>query len=64
MLGFSTMGLFLWYILIVILESRITAPVSVIFIHLISYIFELCFYDVLVRIVIDCRLGTFCGAYP
>ena len=47
MLGFSPMGLFLWYILIIILESRITTPISVIFIHLISYISDLCFFDVL-----------------
>ena len=57
-------GHVLCYILVVILESRITAPVFVIFILLISYIAELSLSDASIRIIMDCRLGTFCGTYP
>ena len=47
------------YFLVFILESRITAPVSVICILLVSYIAELCLLDSLVCIIIERRLGTF-----
>ena len=47
------------YILVVILKSRITTPVSVIFILLVSYIAELSLLDASVCIIIDNRLGTF-----
>ena len=47
------------YILVFILESRITASVSVICILLVSYIAELSLLDSSVCIIIERRLGTF-----
>ena len=47
------------YILVFILESRITAPVSMIYILLVSYIAELSLLDSSVCIIIERRLGTF-----
>ena len=47
------------YILVVILESRITAPVFVICILLVSYIAELSLLESSVCIIIDRKLGTF-----
>ena len=57
-------GHLLCYVLIVILDSRITAPVSMIYILSISYIAVLSFLDVYIRIIFDCKLRTFCRTYP
>ena len=52
-------GELLYYILVFILESRITAPLSVIYILLVSYIAELSLLDSSVCIIIERKLGTF-----